>query len=143
MISRIIQSRPGRRSPLLAAIYKGNELWTKRILSMPWVNTKILHDKYKVDAFFLAIYLGNFSIVKMFIDHGVNLNPAEGEPPLHLAIKYSSYEIIKLLIDNKASIHKVHNNKTPLQLAAEYPRFDIINLLMDGYQDEHLRLAIR
>ena len=51
--------------------------------------------------------LGNNAIVDLLIEHGADVNQANGYTPLYVAAEKGHYEIAKLLIEKGADIYAV------------------------------------
>lgn len=67
----------------------------------------------------LAITKGDVSVVKKFIEYGVDVNEmTNGKTPLMYAARYNNLEIVKLLLDKGAKTNiKDSNNLTALDYA--------------------------
>lgn len=55
----------------------------------------------------MAVYRGDTSIVKMLIEHGVDLNATLNETPLHAALNYEQYDVIKTLLKGEIDINEL------------------------------------
>lgn len=85
-------------------------------------------------AFRLAIINSNLDMVKHFLNKGEDVNSTDNNnySALMLAIKYGDENIVKFLLDNKATIDYVSpNGITALQLASESENSSIQNMLFE------------
>lgn len=58
------------------------------------------------------------------------------ETVLHTAIKVASFEIVKLLVDAGANIHKKNgSNETPLYIASRRDKYKVMDLLVENEAD--------
>ena len=75
--------------------------------------------------FHIACMIGNFNLVKKFIDQGINVdlgtfleNESNYYTALHLAVKYLQVDVVELLLKNRADPNAVDDSgNTPLHLA--------------------------
>ena len=69
----------------------------------------------------------------MLLNHdGVdkNIQDKDGKTPLHMAVELENKNIVELLLENSADVHKVDSgNRTPLQIARKKRNQEISNLL--------------
>lgn len=90
-----------------------------------------------------AIINAKMHIVQHIITNdntAINLQNRHCETPLHIAVKYSDLDIVRLLLDNFADVNAKNNNgQTPLHIAAKYPDLDIVMLLLDNFADVHAK----
>jgi ankyrin repeat protein len=76
---------------------------------------------------------GNFQIVKLFLDHGadVNTRTKNGWSALMCATSNGDQDIVRLLIEAGANVGiQAENGWTPLMLAASHGQDGIVNLLL-------------
>tara|TARA_R110000744_G_scaffold94876_1_gene183457 strand:+ start:23 stop:1537 length:1515 start_codon:yes stop_codon:yes gene_type:complete len=55
----------------------------------------------------MAVYRGDTLIVKMLIDHGVDLNAVLNETPLHVALDYEKLDVIKILLKGEIDMNQL------------------------------------
>jgi glutaminase len=82
--------------------------------------------------FFYASFENDIMSVRMMIRSGINVNMKDydGRTALHIACSEGNYEIVKLLLENKADPDiKDRWNKTPFDNAVEGGFFEIENLI--------------
>lgn len=88
-----------------------------------------------VTALHIAVTENSEGIVASLLQRGANVDAKDrrfGMTPLHLACKYSHYDIAHLLIKNHASVDEVSRHRsTPLHLALENENLDLVRLLLD------------
>lgn len=102
---------------------------------------------------FYAIETGCEDIVKILIDHGVNVNVERAddetnETPLHLAVEKDNIQITRLLLENGAKVDASYKNYkkfdtalfSALEIAAEHGNKDIVKLLCDFGADAHSKM---
>ncbi|KAN0137936.1 Ankyrin repeat-containing domain protein [Lactarius tabidus] len=98
---------------------------------------------HKVDAetpLHLASYLLEVKLVRMFLDHGANVNVKDnwGRTPLHRVLEARDYcdddrfGVAQLLIERGADVN-AHDDvpKTPLHLASYFPDLSLVRMLLD------------
>ena len=68
-------------------------------------------------------------MAKLLIDSGIQVNNCNriGSPPIVLAITYNNFDIVKLLIENKAKLEgiAVQDNLTMLDLTVLHGRYEM------------------
>ena len=68
-------------------------------------------------------------MAKLLIDSGIQVNNCNriGSPPIVLAITYNNFDIVKLLIENKAKLDgiAVQDNLTMLDLTVLHGRYEM------------------
>lgn len=64
----------------------------------------------------------------------VNCKNVVGSTPLHLAVRYNSYEIVEILINSGANVN-IEHGEPPLVNAIDMGKIDIIRLLVDKGAD--------
>ena len=75
----------------------------------------------------------NFLIQKKINDININCQDLEGNTPLHLAISSGVAKIVRLLLQNGASINiKNNSGLTPAQLAQKEKRIEIFNIIQSN-----------
>lgn len=78
-------------------------------------------------------------MAKLLIEKGIQVNNCNkiGSPPIVLAITYNNFDIVKLLIENKAKLEGivVQDNLTMLDLTVLHGRYEmaehVYNLVFD------------
>lgn len=87
---------------------------------------------------FLAVESGDLSLVKMYLDFGVNVNQSNGnaETALHLAAYYGYRDLVEFLMEKGAKVDaKDYQGSTPLHLAAYQGHTSVINALCQESSD--------
>lgn len=70
----------------------------------------------------------------------INLQNKHCDSPLHIAVKYSDPDIVRLLLEASANVNAKNNDgETPLHIAARYSDLDIVILLLDNFADVHVK----
>lgn len=69
-----------------------------------------------------AAYRGHDKVVKVLIDAGADVNPADKQPttPLHLAAQEGHLNVVRVLLDNHANVSKCSNGQNCLDTAIDY-----------------------
>ncbi|XP_021695049.1 uncharacterized protein LOC110674850 [Aedes aegypti] len=104
---------------------------------------KLLIDKFGVNSKYIfhgtplhtAAYNGYIEMVKLLIDHNVNIDTKDdaGRTPLHRASRNGHHEVVKLLIDNGANVNTTDNEGwTPLHYASRNGQLEVVKLLIDN-----------
>ena len=81
-----------------------------------------------------AVHMVFFEIVKLLVEHGVNVNARDGADmtPLHYAAKGNVFKTVKLLVEHGADVNAQDGNgMTPLHYAAMGKVFKTVKLLVD------------
>ncbi|MCX8028506.1 MAG: ankyrin repeat domain-containing protein [Brevinematales bacterium] len=96
---------------------------------------KILYTSYLDRMLRIACVKGDVGMVIKLIQMGVDVNSVDidGDTPLHLAVMSNNYEIVRILVANKAVVKK-RNKKgyTPIDIARELGYSDIYRLLLSS-----------
>ncbi len=79
------------------------------------------------DAFIIASIYGQYAVVKLLIEHGVNIKSRN--EAVRYASQYGYYEIVKLLIDSGADIQT--ENNYAVRWANLNKHYDVVKLLID------------
>lgn len=69
-----------------------------------------------------AAYNGHVKVVKVLIDAGADVNPADKQQaitPLHLAAQEGHLNVVRVLLDNHAIVEKCLNGLNALDLAID------------------------
>lgn len=125
---------------LIHAIQSGNEEKVGEILDdnpklanaeQDWVNKwTMLHD---------AAASGRLAITEQLLARGakVNVSNAEGETPLHWAVRNGHTEIARMLLEHRAdpNTREVRKHRTPLHEAAFRGRGEIARMLLERGAD--------
>lgn len=85
--------------------------------------TKTTTRANKYDSIQKARKAGNVDAIRIFLDHGANVNSRheDGCPLLHHAVQYGQMEVVQLLLDRGAEINARNNHRsTPLLVAPQY-----------------------
>ena len=87
--------------------------------------------------FYRAIILGDLTLVKKYIQEGIDINFKDNTniTPLVLATKYNHTEIIKLLLKNKAQVNVKDEYMSPLVFAIRNNNIEIVKLLISSGAD--------
>jgi ankyrin repeat protein len=84
-------------------------------------------------AIYIVAYKKRNDMVKLLIDHGADINPPTGTPPLMAAVRAKYEEGVELLIDSCANTNAVSPVAgTALQIAVIYRNLSMVQLLIDG-----------
>ena len=80
-----------------------------------------------------AVKKGHIDIVKILLDHGVDINERRerGVTALYLTCSYPNFKIYKELSERGADINLPHNDNMPLDMAAMGESLDIMSDLLD------------
>ena len=82
-------------------------------------------------------------MAKLLIDSGIQVNNCNkiGSPPIVLAITYNNFDIVKLLIDNKAKLEGivVQDNLTMLDLTVLHGRYEMAEYVYKLVSDKTLK----
>ena len=93
-------------------------------------------DQDGVSALHWACERGHYSIVKLLLDHGANVNSVtkKGETPLHYTSPNT--QMIKLLLDSGVRVNATDiDGMTALHWAAERGQFDLVKTLLQFGSD--------
>lgn len=78
-----------------------------------------------------AVYNGDFQIVKLLLEKGAYTDVYSGGPIIHLSIKSTHTEILRLLLDYNANVNVINESDVPLlHYAVERGGEDIIKMLI-------------
>ncbi|CAE7647971.1 unnamed protein product [Symbiodinium sp. CCMP2592] len=68
---------------------------------------------------------------------GVQVADSNGQVPLHLAVEYGSFDVLRLLVEAWPEGVQVadSNGQVPLHLAVEYGSFDVLRLLVEAWPE--------
>lgn len=102
----------------------------------------------EISNIYLAVYLGDISKVRDFIEKGTDVNAKNtvGDTPLHYAAKSGSAgkDIIELLIAKGIDVNAKNNKgQTPVDIAASRNRSEVVKLLIEKGADVSLHVAAR
>jgi len=97
-----------------------------------------------IDDFMYLSKYGSFEQIKQLITQDINLNSLDsnGFAPLHWAIHYNQYEIVKLLIENGADIYLKDKAGRDALASSLYLRRNRSHL-MDQYKYDDIEAAIQ
>ena len=60
----------------------------------------------------------------------------DGSTALHVAATNGNHDIVKFLLDHKASVNiQDYHGNTPLHLAASYGNYEVVKLLVGAFAD--------
>ena len=114
------------------------------ILISNGANINHYNDK-KYIPLFCCIQYGSLDFVKFMIANGSNINmplnrneefpPISNNDPVSFAIQVNRFDVVKLLINNKASLHKITLGElriyTSILISIKYSRDEIFNYLIN------------
>lgn len=87
----------------------------------------------EVSPLYVAVYCGHYSVVKMMLEHGadVNIKNSIGETSLLWAVNCQRTDLVKLLLehDANANIRDIYL-RSPLGTASNYKNTEIVRLLL-------------
>lgn len=88
----------------------------------------------------LAVSLGYSDIVVFFLSRvGIDFYTPQNPPALHVATKYSQYNLIKLLLNACADINFIHSySGAPIHIAVRHDKPRILRLLLENKADPNL-----
>jgi ankyrin repeat protein len=92
-------------------------------------------DKYDRTTLYFASALGQFEIVRLFVNNKVNVNISDtlGDTALSIASAFGHSEIVKFLIDAGADINSIdHIGQTSLIWAVHHGHLEVVRLLVDN-----------
>jgi len=92
---------------------------------------------FDVSVLWVAAALDKFSIVKLLIEHGANVNyrTKTQSTPVRCTCRHGNIDMVRYLIENGADIHaKNENNETVLMVCANYGHADLVKLFVDEYR---------
>ncbi|KAJ8673227.1 hypothetical protein QAD02_004489 [Eretmocerus hayati] len=136
------------------------DAWTAHyfLFFMNFQNLRLLELNYigsqGRSIFHQACYMGNFRLIKFFLEHGIDANDPSiayglgcySDTPLHLAVSNASewsIENVKLLLDYKADpTTRNHEGNTPLHLMSDNPFPEIIDMLVNQGANINARNAL-
>ncbi len=98
--------------------------------------------KVPVPLFMIVVAAKDITIIKLFLEHGVNLEAkgAEGETALIHAVFTGEPEIVKLLVKDGANVNApTLRGNTPLMAAADESLPSIIQFLLENGADKSLK----
>ena len=82
-------------------------------------------------------------MAKLLIDNGIQVNNCNkiGSPPIVLAITYNNFDIVKLLIENKAKLEGivVQDNLSMLDLTVLHGRYEMAQYVHKLVSDKTLK----
>jgi len=82
-------------------------------------------------------------MAKLLIDHGIQVNNCNkiGSPPIVLAITYNNFDIVKLLIENKAKLEGIviQDNISMLDLTVLHGRYEMAEYVYKLVNDKALK----
>lgn len=95
-----------------------------------------IHDKELL----AATQVGDIKKVKKLIEMGIDINISNLEGLTPLMIAHDNFELVKLLIDNKADINfKGQNEMTALLFAVREKKYELVNLLINNGADINIQ----
>ena len=129
---------------LLRAAHAGN--WNRFVKVLPKCPDVNVRDRYGRTPLILACYQADASIVKALIQHGADVNLADGNglsTPLHRAAYAGNAEVAEVLIKEGADVDVRDGAlRTPLAVAcASYHRRDprVLSVLLEAGSDPNVR----
>ena len=101
-------------TPLIQAIRNKDYEMVKYLVNLDKIDLNVVDEyKYRLPAISHAVQIHDYSMVKLLLEHGANVNePSKNETnyfntPLMIASWSGDYEIVKLLIEHRAVINQV------------------------------------
>ncbi len=106
-------------------------------------NVNFVDDYWRRFALNFAVKSGNTALVQLLIDRGANVNVSDihGCTPLFNAAYYGNFEIVQILINNKADLD-FGKYGTPLIIAANWGYTEIVKLLIKSGADLNKKESI-
>ena len=143
LVNMIVEPSTGNY-PIHLVSEKGNEDMLKLLLRKGAICS--VKNKNGYEAIHNATKEGNLNIVKLLIQknrHTIKAKDRLLNTPLHMAVTYNRFEVVKVLLESGA-LKDTHNNVryTPIQIACSFGHSRIVKLLMDynvslNIQDEN------
>lgn len=118
-------------------LYKVSRAYNCRELYNDFASSTMLAPVTKAAGnLYTACFHGQMSVVKKFIKKGADVNKVGKSSPLYVAISKGYADIVKLLIDEGASIDSSqYSPSTPLIKACDQGHVEIVTLLVDKGAD--------
>lgn len=91
---------------------------------------------FDVSVLWISAALNKFSIVKLLVQHGANVNyrTKTKSTPLRCTCRHGNIDIARYLIENGADIYATNeNNETVLMVSANYGHIALVQLFVDEY----------
>lgn len=83
-----------------------------------------------------AIKLDHADIFKLLLEQGADTKSSHGDTPLHVAVKYSSADAVRSLLDRRGNPSaKNERGETPLHIAAREGNSAIVSMLLNSGSD--------
>lgn len=90
-----------------------------------------IKDKFNATPIERAVIGGNLELAKLVLENNVEINDKRFEIPLlHWAVKFSTFDMTKYLLEQGADITKKFDNYTALELAQDLGREDVAALIL-------------
>ena len=90
----------------------------------------------EVSVLWAVAAMGHFHLVRLFIEHGANVNyrTKTKSTPLRCVCRHGNLETIRYLIENGADVHARNDkNETNLMVSANYNHLDVVTYLIDEF----------
>ena len=114
---------------LLLAAHSGSAGATELLLKSGAKVDMIDHDGQT--ATLIAARIGNAAVITQLIDSGAELNPENGEMPLHAAAENNHVDVVRLLLEGGADVDKADlYGNTALMNAAVAGHADVVSQLL-------------
>ncbi|CAA6802574.1 MAG: Unknown protein [uncultured Sulfurovum sp.] len=133
--------------PLYNAI-RHDDLALVKLLVNHMNNINLYLDKTKTFPFFFkALEKGNYEIIELLLQRGMDINTKEayGNTPLFYAIENDDLKLVQLLIKEKADVNLLNDllaKVSPLLLAVYLNRIEIAKLLIENGADINFQCDI-
>lgn len=119
------------RHALIAAASKGNESVLVELVEHVSSTTK--EFEWPPDLLCRMAWLGLDKVVRLIVRYGIEINPSDpfdGMSPIHIAIRNKHAEVVKILLEAKASLHPGEQFTSIYHTACQYGQPDIVGLLI-------------
>ena len=119
--------------PAIVRAAQSGSILEVEILLAEGVDVEQIHAPSGRNALAVASHCGNETIVRLLLEHGVNLDLQDLSlmTPLHLAASRGHYVVVQLLIQEGASVDQLGpNNATPLRIACDNGCIEVADRLL-------------
>ena len=136
-----------KATPLHAAVESGNNQLVRTLLQHG--GNPSIQDGQKYTCLMLACSLGKIDIVRVLMDHGVEIIPSKSSglksTPLHEAVMANNVEIVETLLSVEPKLLELTDNRkwTALHFACQYGKPEVAKVLMEKGANIDAQIDIR